>query len=157
MAVGCPRQHLGRMPPRRPLTLAALLAAAAVLGCSSPKTCPETACQPAITLAYRQAIPGEYMISIALLNVVYQTSCPQGMSPPGTSDAAITEITCDANGAVLHGVDLGHQDNETQQMVVQLNIDDVSTMYMVTVTLVTTTNAQSCELLCTQHAGTVGN
>jgi hypothetical protein len=138
----------------RLLTLAALLA---VLGCSSPKTCPQTGCQPAITLAYRQAIPGDYMISIALLNVIYSANCPRGMSAPGNSDAGIAEITCDANGAVLHSVDLGHADNQTQEMVVQLNIGDMTTMYMVTVTLVAVTNSTNCELLCTQHEGTVGN
>jgi hypothetical protein len=45
-------------------------------------------------------------------------------------------------------------------MVVQLTLGDMSsttTMYMVTVTLVTITNSTNCELLCTQHAGSVGN
>jgi hypothetical protein len=158
MAAGPNRQHLGEMPSPCRLTFVALLAGAcSVVGCSSPKTCPQTGCQPAITLAYRQPIAGDYMIAIELQNVVYQASCPRGMSGPGTSDAAIAEITCDANGAVLHSVDLGHTDNETEETIVQLNIDETVTMYMVTVSLVAVTNSTNCELLCTQHTGSVGN
>jgi hypothetical protein len=145
------------MPSRRQLVLRALLAGAAVLGCTSPKSCPTTDCAPTITLTYRQPIAGEYAILISLLAVTYQATCPRGMSGPGTSDAAIAEVTCDADGAVLYNVDLGHADNDTQEMVVELITGDAAKDYMVTATLTSIANSTNCQVVCTRHTATVGN
>jgi hypothetical protein len=145
------------MPSRRQLVLTALFTGAAILGCSSPKSCPTIDCEPTITLTYRQPIAGEYAIGISLLAVTYQATCPRGASGPGTSDAAIAEITCDASGAVLHNVDLGHSDNETQEMVVELVAGGPAAEYMVTATLTSIANSTNCQVVCTQHTATVAN
>jgi hypothetical protein len=143
----------------RGIVLAALLAGAAAAGCSSshPATCSNNNCQPSITLQYRTPIEGDYQIFISLLATTYQSSCPMGPSGPGTGDAAVSQITCDANGAVLTGVDLGNGDNETLDLIVAFGPGATSNQFMVTARLSSISNDRSCELICFQHSGTVAN
>jgi hypothetical protein len=160
MAGHAARPQPGGMTVRAGLALAALLVGVATVGCSSshPATCANNSCQPAIMLQYRTPIDGDYEIRILLNAVVYDANCPRGPSGPGvSSDAAVIEITCDANGATLTGVDLGNGENQTLDLIVQLGSGPAAIEYMVTANLSSISNSRDCSLVCFQHAGTVGN
>jgi hypothetical protein len=146
------------------LAVTALLVGSAAAGCSSaPKTsCTQNSCQPTITLQYRTPINDAYMIQISVNRVTYQSNCPMGPAggPQGSGsiDAAVAEITCDASGAVLTGVDLGHGENQTLDLVVQLTTGgDVTSQFMVTANLSSIANDKDCALVCFQHNATVSN
>jgi hypothetical protein len=132
---------------------AVLLACVALTCSSSPASCPTVACQPTITLNFRQAVPGDYAALIVLQNVTYQVTCPSN-GPPTDSPP---RLTCDGNGITLTGIDLGHGDVEQLDMTVELITGDAAIVYPVTVTMMSIANSIDCELVCYQHTGTVGN
>ena len=72
---------------------ASLLSAA--LACSStPSSCPTIACEPTISLQFRQPVSGSYMATIVFQDVTYPTNCPS----PGPISDTPPRISCDGNG-----------------------------------------------------------
>jgi len=98
-------------------------------------------------------VSGSYMATIVFQDVTYPTNCPS----PGPISDTPPRISCDGNGITLAGIDLGHSENNSLEMNVELTIGDASTVYPVTATLMSVTNSRDCELVCYQHTGTVGN
>ncbi len=135
------------------IALASLLISTSTTCSSSTNSCPTIACAPEIALVFQTPIAGGYAITLELLDVFYPADCP---SDGGPSELP-PRITCDANGIVLSGVDLGHGDVEELDMNVQIDTADAMTPYAVTARLESIANSESCELVCYRHTGTVGN
>jgi hypothetical protein len=136
------------------LSLASLLiSTATTCTTSSTNSCPTNACAPEIALGYGTPIAGSYEITVELLDVFYKANCPSDGGP----SASPPRLTCDENGIVLAGIDLGHGDVEELDMNVQIVTADAMTPYAVTATLQSIANSESCELVCYRHVGSVGN
>ena len=131
---------------------AVLLVALGVMGCKT-SACPEIGCRPEIALTYRQSVVGDYALLIALRGVTYQAVCPKADAPYETSP----HVSCDANGALLSGVDLGHGGNESVDLTVGLVTGDAATTHSISATLEHVTNSRDCDLVCYQHSATVDN
>jgi len=129
-----------------------LLVALGVLGCSKA-ICPEIGCRPEIAVTYQQPISGEYVLLMVVDGVTYQSTCPRADAPYETNP----HVACDANGALLAGVDLGHGDNNRLYVTVELVTGEGATTGTITATLDGVVNSRDCDLVCYRHSGTIAN
>ena len=115
----------------------------------SQSVCPTIGCQPQVQLTYENSIAGAYHLKVNFHGVVFETDCPKT-----TTDPTIGIKTCDANGFLVTGVDLGHASNDTLDLLVQI---DGAMSTSVTATLHGIVNSRDCETVCFDHRGTVAN
>ena len=137
---------------KRLLTRLVLGAFGLIAGCSRG-ACPTIACAPKIELAYQNSIANTYNLSVQVAGVTLQSNCPM-QATPGPYNAPPTIQSCDSNGLVVSGVDLGHGSNET--VAVAVKIDDGSSI-PTTATLQGITNSRDCDFVCYVHTGVVSN
>ena len=131
---------------------ALLFIGSAFLACRTG-VCPDIACRPEIELTYRQPIAGDYALLISLRGVTYQATCPSAAAP----NELAPHVACDANGALLSGVDLGHGSNNQIDLTVALVTGAAATTFPVSASLAYVTNSRDCDLVCYQHTATVEN
>jgi hypothetical protein len=115
----------------------------------SQGVCPELACQPQVQLTYEHSIPGAYHLYVSLHGVVFETDCPKA-----TTYRTIGITSCDADGFLVTGVDLGHDSNDTLDLMVSI---DSAMSISVAAPLHGIVNSRDCEMVCFDHRGTVAN
>lgn len=111
--------------------------------------CPTIACQPQVSLTYRQPIAAPYHVVVSVHGVTFEADCP--MELPSRT---IGITSCGANGLVVTGVDLGHASNDTVDLTISI---DSSEPLAVKAILGGISNTRDCDLVCYRHNGTVPN
>lgn len=125
-----------------------LLVVSSGLACSQG-VCPTIACQPQVQLTYENSVAGPYHLYVNFHGVVFETDCPKT-----TTDRTIGIKSCDADGFLVTGVELGHASNDTLDLLVGI---DGAMPISVTATLHGILNSRDCETVCFDHRGTVAN
>jgi hypothetical protein len=111
--------------------------------------CPEVACLPEVTLAYRQPVEAPYHLTVSLRGVVFEDDCPLVRPYP-----TIGIQSCSAEGLVVRGVDLGQGSNEVVYLTVSTQPGE---SVSVTAGLDRILNSRDCDQVCYQHSGSVPN
>ena len=122
---------------------------ASLVACST-HVCPTISCQPRVALTYRQALGGPYHLAVAYQGNSFEAGCPLVAALPPVTGIS----SCDMDGLVVTGVDLGHGSNDTVALTVSIA---GGTPIPVTATLKRITNSFDCDLVCFDHEGIVEN
>lgn len=130
------------------------LVGAVVLVSCSEHICPTIACTPQISIAYAAKVPSQYSLSASLGGMTFFSDCPKAPAQYGPPVGVLGIASCDQNGFVLAGVDLGHGDNSAVELTVTVNNGSA---IAVQATLRSISNSRDCDIVCFQHAGTLAN
>jgi hypothetical protein len=129
------------------MTFVALLPIAA---CRS-SVCPTIACAPQIAISYAMKKASPYQLAVSVRGMDFSAACPNALAEVGTP-VGVGITSCDQNGFVVSGVDLGHGDNSTVDLSVSF---DGNAAMQVQATLQYIANSRDCDLVCFDHTGTL--